>query len=268
MIDSLQYWVQNQPMLCTFLFALYALLVGSVLSMMIYRIPLILKGNSNRKSVFNLFLPRSHCVHCKKTIPAYYNIPLFSYLFLKGRCYSCRAVISWRYPTVEALTLILSLLTLYIFGWHGTLIPALAFVWICICLSFIDLEHQLLPDNLTLSLLWIGLLVNTQSIFCTLPNAVWSAACAYLILWILIKVYYLFTKKIGMGHGDFKLFAAFGAWFGWTALTPILLIASTLGIVVGSIYLWRTKQTRHIPIPFGPYLCVAGVAYLLFPMLK
>ncbi|PJD90798.1 MAG: prepilin peptidase [Legionella sp.] len=250
-------------------FSCYALLIGSVLSMVIYRLPMMLKqdehtGETGTRPIFNLFLPRSHCTHCKKTIPFYHNIPLVSYLLLRGRCHFCQHPIAWQYPAIEALTLILSLCAVYKFGFHLDLIWVLPFIWLILCLGFIDLEHQLLPDNLTLTLLWLGLLVNTQTVFCSLPNAVWSAAGAYLSLWLLIKIFYMFTGKIGMGHGDFKLFAALGAWFGWMSLTPILLIACVLGTVIGLSYLGLTRQDRNTPMPFGPYLCIAGLCYLFF----
>lgn len=266
-MNSIQAFIEAYPITCIVLYSVYALLLGSVLSMLVYRLPLMLErstaGDDEAPASLNLFFPRSHCVHCKTTIPIYYNVPLLSYLLLRGRCHHCHHVISWRYPVVEALTLFLSLAALYAFGYHLILIAVLLFIALSICLSMIDLEHQLLPDNLTYSLLWIGLLVNTQTVFCSLPNAVWSAAIAYVSLWLLIKVFYLCTGKIGMGHGDFKLFAAFGAWFGWTALTPILMIACVFGIIIGSVYLRINKKNRNHPIPFGPYLCTAGLMYLL-----
>ncbi|MCR9192309.1 MAG: A24 family peptidase [Gammaproteobacteria bacterium] len=266
MISSILSLTQLYPISSILIISVCALMVGSVLSMTIYRLPLILEQPDSAS--FNLFFPRSHCVHCKKTIPFYYNIPLFSYLYLRGRCHHCRHKISWRYPIVEILTLVLSLLAVYTYGYTFITLWVLAFVSLTLCLGFIDLEHQLLPDTLTLGLLWLGLLMNTQSVFCTLPNAVWSAAGAYLCLWVVMKLFCLITGKIGMGHGDFKLFAAFGAWFGWTALIPILLIASTLGSVIGLSYLRITKQNRNTPIPFGPFLCIGGLATLFFPMLK
>ncbi len=269
-MKMLQLFMHTYPIIWTILYSLFTLLVGSVLSMLVYRLPIMLDLAENQdltlplSSPFNLFLPRSHCVHCKKTIPMYHNIPLLSYLLLRGRCHHCQHAIAWRYPFIEASTLILSLLAAYLFGYNLILVAVLPFIWLCIALSMIDLEHQLLPDALNYSLLWVGLLVNTQAVFCSLPNAVWTAAIAYLSLWLIIKLFYLVTGKIGMGYGDFKLFAALGAWFGWTALTPILLLACTLGIIIGSFYLWHHKKSRHQPIPFGPYLCIAGLSYLFW----
>ncbi len=266
MINTIHTFIHLYPISWIIIFSCYALLVGSVLSMVIYRVPMMLEHEEGRQTkthaIFNLFLPRSHCTQCKKTIPFRHNIPLLSYLLLRGRCHYCQHPISWRYPTVEFLTLILSLGALYKFGFQIELIWVLPFIWLTICLGFIDLEHQLLPDSLTLSLLWLGLLANSQSVFCPLPVAVWSAAGAYVSLWLLIKLFYLCTGKIGMGHGDFKLFAALGAWFGWAALTTILLMACALGTVIGLSYLKWTHQDRNTPIPFGPYLCIAGMFYV------
>lgn len=275
MINSIQILHHLYPITSMLIFSCYALMMGSVLSMMIYRIPIIIQQeylnvhlDSYDRPTFNLFLPRSHCTHCKKTIPFWHNIPLFSYLFLRGHCHFCQKRIAWRYPVIEILTLFLSLAAMHTFGVHLMLIWALIFIFLTLCLAFIDLEHQILPDNLTFILLWIGLLINTQTVFCTLPNAVWSAAGAYISLWLFIKLFYWITGKIGMGHGDFKLFAAFGAWFGWTALPTILLIACSFGAILGLCYLKWTHQDRNTPIPFGPYLCLGGLAYLFLPMLK
>ena len=256
--------IHDYPILWLLLYSCGALLIGSVLTMLSYRLPIML--DHPHPTQFNLFIPRSHCVHCKKIVPIYHNIPLISCGVLHGRCYACHHPISWRYPCIEALTLIASLGALYAFGWQVILGPALLFLWISIVLTLIDLEHQILPDALTHTLLWLGLLVNSQGVFCPLSTAVWGAAIAYLSLWLLIKIFYLITGKIGMGYGDFKLFAALGAWFGWYALPPILLLSCILGICIGSFYLWSSKKTRHHPIPFGPYLCIAGTIYLFHPI--
>ena len=260
----IQALIHAYPLLSILLYSLGVLLVGSVLSMLTYRLPIMLDQPHTLR--FNLFFPRSHCVHCKKIVPIYHNIPLLSYGLLHGHCHACHHPISWRYPCIEALTLLFSLGALYGFGWQWILIAVLPFLWICIALTMIDLEHQILPDTLTYSLLWLGLLVNTQAVFCPLSSAVWGTVIAYLSLWLLIKIFYLITGKIGMGYGDFKLLAAFGAWFGWTALTPILLVSCVLGIGIGSLYLWINHKNRHHPIPFGPYLCMAGTLYLFHPI--
>lgn len=197
-------------------------------------------------------------------ISAWQNIPLLSYLFLRGRCGQCQQPIPLRYPFVEVLCMSLSLFAGFIFGFNITLLFALLFIWLTIGMCFIDLQHQLLPDTLSLSLLWLGLIANTQSLFTTLPVGVLSAVGAYLSLWLFIKLFYLCTGKIGMGNGDFKLFAALGAWFGWTQLPIILIISSLSGAIAGLIYLKATGKPRGTPIPFGPFLCVAGLASLFY----
>ncbi|MDP3562033.1 MAG: prepilin peptidase [Legionellaceae bacterium] len=265
-INSIAY---QQPFILFIFLGIIALLIGSFLNVIIYRLPLMMEyGNSPQKQSINLCFPRSHCPGCKQMIPAWHNIPLLSYLLLRGRCHACRQPISWYYPTVELLCLTLSLVAAYLIGFNLTLVFALPFIWILICLSFIDLQHQLLPDTLTLGLLWLGLIANTQFLFASLPNAVLSAVGAYLILWVFIKLFYLCTGKIGMGHGDFKLFAALGAWFGWQALLPIILSSSILGTIIGLIYLGISRKTKETPIPFGPFLCISGCGYLFFTMLK
>lgn len=264
------------PLTAYSLVAIFSLTVGSFLNVLIYRLPLMLQTEwriecrellqlpSEPEKKVNLFYPRSFCPQCKTLIHAWQNIPVLSYIFLRGRCGQCKQHISLRYPLVEILCMSLSVLATWFFGFTPTLVFALLFIWIVIGLCFIDLQHQLLPDSLTLSLLWLGLIANTQSLFASLPIAVLSAAGAYLGLWLLIKLFYLCTGKIGMGHGDFKLFAAFGAWFGWTQLPVILIISSMSGAIIGLIYLKITGQTRDTPIPFGPFLCFAGLVSLFY----
>lgn len=258
------------------LLSLFSLAVGSLLNVIIYRLPLMLQAEwtsqchyllhlpQTQSKKLNLFLPRSFCPACKKPIPAWHNIPIISYCLLRGRCAKCKLPISFRYPCVEILCTGLSILAAYSFGFNLPLLFALPFIWLLICLCFIDLEHQMLPDSLNFSLLWLGLIANTQSLFTTLPNAVLSAAGAYMSLWLLIKLYYLLTGKVGMGHGDFKLFASLGAWFGWTQLPLILLMSSLFGAIIGIIYLKKTKQTKDTAIPFGPFLCIAGLVALFY----
>ena len=258
------------------LIGLFSLLIGSLLNVFIYRLPTILKTELlkececllylkiSSQRVVNLFLPRSFCPACKQTIKACHNIPLLSFVWLRGRCYHCQYPIAVRYPFVEALSLGFGLLASWHFGFQPILIFALLFLWINLVMFFIDLEHQLLPDNLTLTLLWLGLIANTQSLFTSLPNAVLSAAGAYLFLWLFIQLFYWITGKIGMGHGDFKLFAAFGAWFGWQQLPFILFAASVTGAVIGLSYIALLHKPRDTPIPFGPFLCCAGILSLFY----
>lgn len=250
--------------------ALFALAIGSLLNVIIYRLPMMLRSDMEQEcraclhlpqtteKKVNLFFPRSFCPNCKTTISAINNIPLLSYCLQRGRCKHCKHPISIRYPIVELVSCLVALFAAWSLGFNLTLVYALVFCWILICLFFIDLEHQLLPDSLTLSLLWLGLLANTQSLFTFLSDAVISCVIAYLSLWLFMKLFYLLRGKIGMGNGDFKLFAAFGAWFGWTQLPLILMIASFSGAVVGSLYLWIKQQKKDTPISFGPFLCVAG----------
>lgn len=245
---------------------LVGLLIGSFLNVMIYRLPLMMQHATpfaDSKQVFNLFLPRSHCTACRTIIPAWHNIPLLSFIWLKGKCHQCKHPISYQYPLVEGLSMLLSFTAAWVFGYQWSLLFALLFIWILITLTWIDIQHQLLPDSLTLGLLWLGLLANTETLFAPLPDAVKSCAIAYLCLWLLIQLFYLLTKKIGMGHGDFKLYAAFGAWFGWPMLLPILITACTLGSIFGIVYLLYTKKSKETPIPFGPFLCFAGFAALI-----
>ena len=260
--------------------ALFSLALGSFLNVVIYRLPRMLRTDwlkeyeeltrhiDNQTTTTpppeNLFFPRSHCPHCHALIKAHHNIPLLSYFLLGGQCAHCHQKIDWQYPLVELITCLLFLLAFASFG----------FTWICVCswifigmilpAMIIDLKHQLLPDSLTLGLLWVGLLVNTESLFTTLPIAVISAAGGYLFLWAFIQIFYLVTKKMGMGHGDFKLFAALGAWFGWTALPFILFFSSVIGVIYGLVYLKVTKQSKETPIPFGPFLGVSGLVYLFY----
>ncbi len=263
------------PWFLYLMIGLFSLCIGSLLNVIIYRLPLMLEKewrdqccelltleNKEQYPAINLFFPRSFCPKCKTPIKAWQNIPILSYLILRGACYYCKSPIPLRYPLIEFVTLLLSLYACWHFGFTSQLLFALLALWLLIPLFFIDLDHQLLPDNLTLSLLWLGLIANSFSLFTPLSNAVLSAAGAYLFLWFFIKIFYLITGKIGMGNGDFKLFAAFGAWFGWTSLPLIILFASFSGAFIGITYLTINKKSKDTLIPFGPFLCVAGLIYL------
>lgn len=252
--------------------AFVSLSVGSFLNVLIYRLPIMMQEEwkeqccellaikkCEKKQKVNLFLPRSFCPKCKNQIKAWQNIPILSYLFLKGRCAYCDHLIPIRYPLIELLTMLLSLFACWHFQFNVQLPFVLLAIWMLIPLIFIDLDHQLLPDSLTLGLLWLGLIANTEHLFTSLPVAVLSCAGAYIALWLFIKIFYLLTGKIGMGHGDFKLFAAFGAWFGWVYLPLILLISSFTGAIIGIMYLKINQKSRDTTIPFGPFLCIAGL---------
>jgi leader peptidase (prepilin peptidase)/N-methyltransferase len=268
--------ITNHPYFMYFAIGLLSLAVGSLLNVIIYRLPLMLEAEwrqeyfelmnieEEKQQHINLFFPRSFCPSCKTMVKAWQNIPILSYLFLRGRCGQCKAPISIRYPLIELGTLLLSLYACWHFGFTLQLPFALIAIWFLICLFFIDLDHQLLPDSLTLSLLWLGLIANTANLFTPLPEAVLSAAGAYVGLWIFIKLFYLITGKIGMGNGDFKLFAAFGAWFGWKFLPLILLFSSIAGVIIGLLYLYLQDKSKDTTIPFGPFLCVSGLATLFW----
>jgi leader peptidase (prepilin peptidase)/N-methyltransferase len=220
---------------------------------------------------FNLLTPRSRCPKCRATIHAWQNIPVISYLLLRGRCAGCGAHISLRYPLVELLSGILSGLVAWRFGLSWELTAALLFTWSLIALSGIDIDHQLLPDSITLPLLWLGLLVSLGShpqtglSFPVDPrSSIIGAAAGYLSLWSVFHVFRMLTGKEGMGYGDFKLFAAFGAWFGWQVLLLIILVAAATGAVVGIALVLLKRHGRDIPIPFGPYLAAAGWIALMW----
>lgn len=275
MIEQYAEFLSLYPLTSYLFLGIVFLCIGSFLNVVIMRLPLMLHKQQERISQItlklpvnkdqqfvNLITPRSNCVYCKATISTWQNIPVLSFIFLRGRCANCSHLISFIYPLVEFLCLALSICAVYFlgFGWH--LIYVLGFIWIVLCLIFIDLRTQLLPDSLTLSLLWLGLLANINGLYTPLPQAVIGAIVAYLSLWIFINIYYLLTGKIGMGGGDFKLFAGLGAWFGVTSLPYILVTASIPGIIFGGGYLLISGKSRNTPIPFGPFLGLAGLVFI------
>lgn len=252
---------------------LLGLMVGSFLNVVIYRLPkmmelswrsecdLLLNGKEPGKPAvhFNLAFPASHCPHCNAPIKPWQNIPVISYLFLRGRCAKCSTSISARYPIIEAITGLLSAYAAYHLGFTWQLLATLFFLWALLTLTMIDVDHQLLPDQITLPLLWLGLLLNTQHVFVSLNDAVIGAAAGYLSLWSVYHIFKFVTGKEGMGFGDFKLLAALGAWMGWQMLPVIILLSSLVGAVVGSLVLALQRKGKSTPIPFGPYLAGAGV---------
>ncbi|WP_295998213.1 A24 family peptidase [Rugamonas sp.] len=260
----------------TLLAALFGLLFGSFLNVVIYRIPKMMQRESDNYVAaesgkepphterFNLMTPRSACPHCGHQITAMENIPVLSYLVLRGKCRQCKAPISARYPAVELLTAALSAVMVWKFGSGWTGLATLLFLYTLIALTFIDADTQLLPDDLTYPLLWGGLLLNLNGMFVPLNEAVIGAAAGYLILWTIYWIFKLLTGKEGMGYGDFKLLAALGAWLGWTMLPTIILLSSVVGAIVGIGLIVFTKRGRNNPIPFGPYLAAAGLIALLF----
>ncbi|GAB4473343.1 MAG: type IV prepilin peptidase/methyltransferase PilD [Burkholderiaceae bacterium] len=252
------------------------LAIGSFLNVVIHRLPRMmeaqwraqcaeLEGREPPKTErYNLLVPRSHCPACNKPLRAIDNIPVVSYLLLRGKCAFCGTRISPRYPIVEALTAVLSALVAWRFGWNAAGVLALVLLWTLIALTFIDADTTFLPDDLTLPLLWLGLIANVWNTFAPLQEAVIGAVAGYLILWSIYWLFKLATGKEGMGYGDFKLLAALGAWFGWKMLLPIVLLSSVVGAVVGIVSIALARRGRDIPIPFGPYLAAAGFIVLLY----
>jgi len=253
----------------------FGLAIGSFLNVVIYRLPKMmqaewqaqcaeLEGRTTEPAPrFNLLVPGSHCPACKTPLRIRDNLPLLSYLATGGRCAHCGGAISMRYPIVEALTATLSVWVAWRFGFGLAGLAALAFTFVLIALTFIDADTTLLPDSLTLPLLWAGLLLNVDGAFVPLPQAVIGAAAGYLVLWTIYWLFKLATGKEGMGYGDFKLLAALGAWFGWKMLLPILLLSSVVGAMIGIVLLVLARRGRDIPIPFGPYLAAAGFIALV-----
>jgi len=256
---------------------LLGLVVGSFLNVVIYRLPLMMERQwrsdcsdlleiqqSDNQPSLSLVFPNSHCPACKHAIRPWENIPLISYLFLRGKCSQCSTHISPRYPAIELCTAVLSLLLALYFGASTALVGCLLLTWTLIALSMIDIDHTLLPDNLTLPLLWLGLLFNLHATFVPLHDAVIGAVAGYLILWSVYWLFKLLTGKEGMGYGDFKLLAALGAWLGWQALPLIILMSSAVGAFIGIMLLIAKRRGKDIPIPFGPYLAAAGWITLMW----
>lgn len=250
--------------------SLLGLCVGSFLNVVIYRLPIMLKREwqaeiadmqgetSPEQAPFNLTTPHSACPKCHTPIRPWQNIPVISYLFLRGKCAHCKTPISPRYPLVEIVTAILSVAVAQQFGYTWTSAGLLIFTWALIALTMIDIDEQLLPDNITLPLLWLGLICNSFNLFTDLHSAVFGAIAGYLALWSVFWLFKLLTGKEGMGYGDFKLLAALGAFLGWQSLPVIILLSSVVGAVVGIAGILILGRDKNIPIPFGPYLAVAG----------
>lgn len=260
----------------TLVAALFGLLVGSFLNVVIHRIPKMMQRESDNyvaqesgkepphTDCYNLMVPRSSCPHCGHQITALENIPVVSWLALRGKCRKCKAPISARYPAVELLTGILAGVLVWTFGSGLAGLATLLFLFLLVAMTFIDIDTQLLPDDLTYPLLWAGLLVNLHGTFVPLQDAVVGAAAGYLVLWSVYWLFKLVTGKEGMGYGDFKLLAALGAWLGWQMLPTIILLSSVVGAIVGISLIVFAKRGRDKPIPFGPYLAAAGLIALLY----
>ncbi|MCD6679260.1 MAG: A24 family peptidase [Burkholderiaceae bacterium] len=268
--------LQQSPALAIGTAGVFGLLVGSFLNVVIHRLPKMLEHEWAQQAAelrgeptgpaarFNLVVPRSQCPSCGHPIGALENIPLVSWLLQRGRCRACNAAIPARYPIVEGSTALLSAVAVAQFGWSVAALGAVVLTCFLITLAFIDFDTQLLPDSMTLPLLWIGLAFNLWEVFAPLHAAVVGALAGYLSLWSLYWLFKLATGKEGMGYGDFKLFAALGAWFGWSTLPSIILLASVVGAVVGIALMIVARHGREVPIPFGPYLAGAGLLALYF----
>lgn len=254
------------------------LLVGSFLNVVILRLPGRLEHDwmsqareflghaepATEEAPPDLVFKGSHCPHCKHELSPLDNIPLLSFLILRGRCRYCKTAISWLYPMVELITAMFSAVVAWKFGFGWQLLAGLAFTWILIAASGIDARTQLLPDQLTLPLLWLGLLISLLPIFVAPAEAILGAIIGWLSLWSVFWLFKLMTGKEGMGYGDFKLLAALGAWMGAAALLPIILLSSLIGAIVGSIALAAKGKDRSTPIPFGPFIAAAGWVWFVF----
>lgn len=255
---------------------LFGLLIGSFLNVVIHRLPIMMERDWRLQCAelaaqpaptfepLSLVSPRSRCPHCGRQVAALENIPILSYLLLQGRCKGCGKPIGLRYPLVEAVTGLLFGLAAWRLGPTLAAAGAMLLVAAMVALTCIDFDTQLLPDDLTLPLLWAGLLINLNGTFATLPNAVIGAAAGYLSLWLVYWLFKLATGKEGMGYGDFKLLAAIGAWLGWQLLPLVILLSSLVGAVVGIALIVLARHGRNVPIPFGPYLATAGVIALFW----
>ncbi len=278
MEDSLVVILETEyPILVLTIGALFGLVIGSFLNVVIYRLPRMLEQDWKDqaemildpdrelpldKPSFNLAFPDSHCPSCEKKIKPWENIPLLSYLFLKGKCSNCGTRISIRYPLIEAFTAVVTCIVLHKFGVTTGLLT-LVLSWSLICLAMIDYDRTILPDDITLPILWLGLIANSFNLLIDFKDAFWGAVIGYMILWLLAGAFKLVTRKEGMGHGDFKLLAALGAWIGWQALPTIIILSSLSGAIIGGTLILLGRD-RHQPIPFGPYLAIAGWITLIW----
>ena len=253
------------------------LIVGSFLNVVVYRLPLMMESQWRRDCCellevdekedeikLTLSTPNSHCPNCKAPVKPWHNIPVLSYVALRGRCANCGAKISLRYPLVELVTGLMTLALGIMMGASLAMVGALFLTWALITLTLIDVDHQLLPDDITLPLLWLGLVFNLFATYTTLSSAVIGAIAGYGILWSVYWGFKLLTGKEGMGYGDFKLLAALGAWLGWQSVPLIILLSSLVGAIIGIGLILLKKRGKDIPMPFGPYLASAGWVALLW----
>jgi leader peptidase (prepilin peptidase)/N-methyltransferase len=269
-------FLNTSPVLLLGTCIVLGLCVGSFLNVVIYRLPVMMEAEwradcaevtgteAPPAEVFNLVQPRSRCPSCGTAITADQNIPVLSWVLLRGKCAACKAPISARYPAIEIFTAAVSGFLAWRLGYSAALAAALVFAWALIALTFIDLDTQLLPDDITLPLAWLGLLVNIGGTFTDLRSAVLGAIGGYLSLWLVYWGFRLLAKKEGMGYGDFKLLAAIGAWTGWQILPFVIVVSAGLGAVIGLAVMAIAKTGRDARIPFGPYLALGGIVGLLW----
>lgn len=262
--------IASLPWLYLSLGLVVGMLVGSFLNVVIYRLPKMMEQGFTQEAQeflgldappptrFNLAIPGSHCTACNTPIRPWHNIPVLSYILLKGRCAYCQQSYSCRYPLVELATGVLTGLTLWHFGFTAAGLLAVVFLWALICLTMIDIDTQLLPDSITLPLLWLGILANSAGMFVSLSDSVYGAMAGYLSLWSIYWLFKLVTGKEGMGYGDFKLLAALGAWMGWQVLPLIIVLSSFVGAAIGIAGIVIKGKDKNVPMPFGPYLAIAG----------
>ncbi len=275
MTESLALLEAEFPMLLYGGTLVAGLLIGSFLNVVILRVPVMLERQWRMQSqevlelpvdeptTFNLIVPNSHCPKCEQEIKPWHNIPVISYLMLKGRCSGCGEPISLRYPMIEAFTAVLTVVTISHFGFNATGAATLLLTWALIALAMIDYDTHLLPDNITLPFLWLGIAGAAAGILSPLPHAVWGAIAGYLVLWFVFWGFKLITGKEGMGYGDFKLLAMLGAWLGWQSLPLIIILSSFAGAIIGGGLILFGRD-RDKPIPFGPYLAIAGWITLIW----
>ena len=271
--------ILSTPWLLYLVVIFVSLCVGSFLNVVILRLPKMMKqewrcqceeflevpeGDRKSDERTTLSKPASTCPSCGHKIRAWENIPVISWLMLGGKCSSCKTRISPRYPIIEALTAVFSVVTVYLLGPSETALWALLMVWALVALTMIDFDTQLLPDGITLPLMWLGLVLNYFGVLTDFGSAFWGAVAGYLSLWSVYWLFKLATGKEGMGHGDFKLLAALGAWLGWQLLPAVILLSSLVGAIVGISLMVLRKHGREVPIPFGPYLAAAGLLSLWF----
>lgn len=274
-MNIIDLFLQNAGIFYTFI-TLIGLAVGSFLNVVIYRLPLMLENDwksqcrelleieTQAEQTVTLSKPASTCPKCQHKIRAWENIPVISYLFLKGKCSQCHTAISIQYPLIEILTAVLSLTVAIKFGVSWQTVFGLILTWSLIAMSVIDLHKLILPDNITLPILWLGLLISLFNIFIDPTNSIIGAIAGYMVLWIIFQAFKLLTGKEGMGYGDFKLLALFGAWFGWELLPLLIILSSASGAIIGITMIAFKKQNRNTQIPFGPYLAIAGWICLIW----